>query len=618
MRYNSGIKIWMPVLVLVLCGMAVLLERFGVVCATVEKEPDGAGPVYSEALPQDTVCLILTSQEEPETSAVYEKMMVAVLDGMKVGYDIRDAEAGVSADLLEKYETVIVTFQEWGCLGENLPELFSWVKKGGGLMAAVTPAWDSCFQAIALKAGIISCDGEYPEVRGFRMRGDCMIGAAPERLFSYVEEGEEGLHTSLMVELDESCRVWMESQEEVPLIWTRDYGAGTVAIVNEALTEKYQRGFLAMTYSMLYDLFLYPVIDASAFYLDDFPAPVPEGNAAYIERDYGVDVAAFYAGVWWPKILEWESEYGIYHTGLIIEQYSDRVMGPFAKTEETGSFLKYGNMLLNRGGELGYHGYNHMPLCVKGKDEGRQFGAYALWPSEKEMENSLRELQRFSEELFPEAAFGVYVPPSNILSESGKEALLRACPGIGIIAGTYLRDADGRVYEQEFGVDADGIIHTPRIVSGCNIEAYQIICALSELNFQYVQSHFMHPDDVLDEERGADLGWEALSGKFETYLDWIYGAAPTIRNVTGSGMGRAVEQYAQVSLKRERTAEGCTVKLGGFSGEASFLLRIRDKGVVRIEGGSLEQLTGQLYVIHAKEKEIRINLDGKGAVGADK
>ena len=83
-------------------------------------------------------------------------------------------------------------------------------------------------------------------------------------------------------------------------------------------------------------------------------------------------------------------------------------------------------------------------------------------------------------------------------------------------------------------------------------------------------------------------------------------------------MGRAVEQYAQVSLKRERTAEGCTVKLGGFSGEASFLLRIRDKGAVRIEGGSLEQLTGQLYVIHAKEKEIRINLDGKGAVGADK
>jgi len=78
-------------------------------------------------------------------------------------------------------------------------------------------------------------------------------------------------------------------------------------------------------------------------------------------------------------------------------------------------------MLLNRGGELGYHGYNHMPLCVKGKDEGRRFGTYALWPSEKENGKFTPGASKdFRKNCSRKAAFEVYVPPSNILSESGK------------------------------------------------------------------------------------------------------------------------------------------------------------------------------------------------------
>lgn len=607
MNKNHGMKVWIPVLALFLCGAVVVLERYGVTYEYTDNQAQNNVLEFSEAMETEKTCAVLTNGEE--VSVLYEVMMSVVLEEMKVGYEILPVGENFDADILKAYDTVVITFQDWSALGEGLPGLFSWIKAGGSLMTTVAPIANGSFGTVASKLGIVSIGEEYAGIYGFRLLGDCMIGAPEDEVFWYDASGEEALHTSLQVELDEKCSIWMESEDgEVPLIWSRNYGEGTIAVVNEAIGEKYQRGFLCMTYSLLGDAVIYPVINASAFYLDDFPSPVPEGNGAYIQRDYGVDTATFYSSIWWPKVLEWEETYGIVHTGLVIELYSDEVEAPFVRNAATSQFLTFGNMLLNRGGELGFHGYNHMPLCLEGTDEALQFGEYELWRSEADMEASIEELQAFCEGLFPENSFQVYVPPSNILSESGKEALLKACPGIRVIASTYLKDQDGIVYEQEFGVDEDGIIHTPRIVSGCVMDDYQRICALSELNFHYVQSHFMHPDDVLDEDRGAAEGWEALSQEFESYLDWIYTSAPNIRDVTGSGMGTAVQQYDSLTMQRRLQDGVLSVELGGFSGEASFLLRVNEGTVTGAEGCEYEKITGNLYLVQAGTDRIELYL----------
>lgn len=101
-------------------------------------------------------------------------------------------------------------------------------------------------------------------------------------------------------------------------------------------------------------------------------------------------------------MMELEEKYGILHTGLIIENYSDEVAAPFEGNKETSRFLKFGNMLLNNGGELGFHGYNHMPLCLEGIDEDKQYGDYKLWKSSEDIETALKELRDFSEKLFPD------------------------------------------------------------------------------------------------------------------------------------------------------------------------------------------------------------------------
>lgn len=38
-----------------------------------------------------------------------------------------------------------------------------------------------------------------------------------------------------------------------------------------------------------------------------------------------MDISNFYTNVWWEDILDWEDKYGIVHTGMIIEDYSDTV-----------------------------------------------------------------------------------------------------------------------------------------------------------------------------------------------------------------------------------------------------------------------------------------------------
>lgn len=81
-------------------------------------------------------------------------------------------------------------------------------------------------------------------------------------------------------------------------------------------------------------------------------------------------------------------------------------------------------------------------------------------------------------------------------------------------------------YEQEFEVAEDGIVEQPRIISSAVIDDYMQLCAFSELNMHFVNTHFMHSDDLLDEDRGAALGWETLKENLDRYMGWLYTSAP--------------------------------------------------------------------------------------------
>ncbi len=597
-------KLILPFAVLVVCGLFVLFERLGVI---LKEQPANEFPplVFTEAVVSNPECLIVYDANNEHSVESFE-IMKFVLSDMKVTYDSCQPEAFLT-EQLKDYHVVILAMEDWSLLGEKMFDIVEWVEAGGNMMNTITPYPNSTFRAVATYMGIENGGYEYGSITGIHVLEGSMVGANEDIYFNLYEEP---IDISLSLTVAKEAEVYIRSEDDtIPLLWSNDYGDGRFVIINEGFSDKYKRGILSTAYSLLEDVCIYPVINGSAFYLDDFPAPVPLGEGEYIQRDYGIDIDTFYSVVWWPRVLSWYDKYGIKYTGVVIELYSDNVEGPYERNELADKFESYGNMLLNCDGEIGFHGYNHMPLCIDGIDDERLFADYKLWPSEEGIIEAMTELREFCSQLYPKVKFKVYVPPSNIISDAGIEALKKACPDINVIAGTFLEDSESNVYEQEFMVDERGIVHTPRIISGCVFDDYSRLTVISELNFHYVQNHFTHPDDVLDEERGAALGWEQLADNWEAYIQWVAESAPSIRNMTGSELGQAVVRYVNLSLLRTVEEDGIRVKIGGFSGEAYFMMRLNEGSIGETTNCTVEHITGDIYLVLATADEIFIEIN---------
>lgn len=348
---------------------------------------------------------------------------------------------------------------------------------------------------------------------------------------------------------------------------------------------------------------VYPVINGFVFYLDDFPSPVPSGDGTYVKRDYDMSIKDFYANVWWPDMLEIASDHNIHYTGVIIENYEDETNGKIKKQTDTSRFQYFGNMLLHQGGELGYHGYNHQPLSLSNTDYGDVL-PYNTWKSEDAMKNAVNELLRFGNEMFPGVTMSVYVPPSNVLSEEGRKMLAKDFPEIKTIASNYFQG--DFAYVQEFEVAEDGIVEQPRITSGAIVDDYMKMAALSELNMHFVNTHFLHPDDLLDEDRGAKLGWEKLKANLNNYMEWLDESAPSLRKMTGSELSGAIQRYGAVTFTKEVTEKEIRLTLENFYDKAYFMVRINEGTPGNVSGGALTHLTGNLYLLEADEATVTI------------
>lgn len=265
-------------------------------------------------------------------------------------------------------------------------------------------------------------------------------------------------------------------------------------------------------------------------------------------------------------------------------------------------------MLLRKGGEIGYHGYNHQPLALNNKDY-RDIYDYLTWINYDAMKTAFQELVDFCDELFPTVNMSVYVPPSNLLSDEGRQMLIKEFPHIRTLSGIYLPDdvLDFALL-QEYEVDQTGLVDQPRIISGCDIDDYMTLGAFSELNFHFVNNHFTHPDDALDPDRGAMLGWKELYRRFDSYLNWLYTSAPSLRNTTGSELSAAVQRFAAVTPKKTQTGNTITVEIENFYDDAQFLIRFNTQEPQNVRGGKLSHLTGDLYLLEAHASQVTITL----------
>ena len=520
---------------------------------------------------------------------------------MRMGYRLVDISKETIPSFSD-YKKVVVLLSDLEGLGDKALEMVDWVEQGGNVLFAVTLSKDSILTEIEQKLGVLSSSFENAYVKKIYIDKDFMIGGGK----SYAIDG--AFHSAWAVTLSSDAKVhaWTDDEAKTPLVWEKKYGQGKFVVDNFGIYERAVRGLYAASYSLMTSATAYPVINGTTFYLDDFPSPVPAGDATYIKRDYNMSISDFYTNIWWPDLLKLAETYGIKYTGGVIENYEDDTSGNVHSQKDVDRFKYFGKSLLANGGEISYHGYNHQPLTPKGVDYGDEFPTYKTWKDKKAMASAISELLRFTKELFPKGEKSIYIPPSNVLSKEGREVLREKFPEIKSIASNYF---PGKfTYSQEFEVADDGMIEQPRIVSGASWDAYSKLTVFSELNMHYVTTHFLHPDDVLDEDRGAKLGWSKLYKDFQDEIESLYKVVPNIRRLTGSEMAGAVQRYAILTINQNRTDTGLELELGNFHNQAYVMIRLNEGEPGKVKGGKLEHLTGNLYLLEATSAKVSIEV----------
>ncbi len=562
-------------------------------------------PAQTAIFGQEAQTMLLFDSSQPDAASVVEQFDQILLDMKLATTKVDFAEAGSSLPDLAPYKRVIVLMSRLDPLGQGLVDLMNWVDSGGSALFPMTLEYSSYFAAYSSKMGIQWVSGSYSLVESIVPVEGFMLGA--NERYELVDPFE----SALTVTLRSGTEVLATTGDKgLPLVWRVHPGAGTIVCCNIGIYNKVMRGFYAAAISSLSDACAYPVINSATFYLDDFPSPVPGGNGEYVYRDYGLSIADFYAKVWWPDVSRIGERYDIKYTGVMIENYADDTTSDPVRQSDQNQFRYYGSMLLSRGGELGYHGYNHQPLCLGDTDYGDEY-SYNTWPDALSIVSALDELAAFKDSVLPNTSSTVYVPPSNVLSAAGRKVFASHPEGIRTIASTYFGDGTEYPYVQEFGVSADGIVEQPRIVSGSvSSDSFMRLAAVSELNMHYVSTHFMHPDDLLDPDRGAEEGWEAYKAGLTTYLDWLEDSAPNIRKLTGSDCSGAIQRFSSVTVEMASTSNAWELSLGNFVDEAWLLFRANNGNPGAVEGGTLTQLSGDLYLLHATQSNVKIARTG--------
>ncbi len=364
-------------------------------------------------------------------------------------------------------------------------------------------------------------------------------------------------------------------------------------------------------YNLINDVYAYPVINAATWQIDDFPAPLPSGYNDLILEQYGVNNEAFFTNIWWPDMQKIAQDYGLKYSSFLIETYNDVVSSPIPQGSEDERSQYFGASLLSMGGEIGFHGYNHMPYALSSYEYKNKTLGYSYWESKEAMADSMKEVYRYGKSLFPDNEYTTYVPPSNIITKEGREVMLDALPTIKVIASLYLVNETEDSYMQEFDESDNGIINVPRVTSGFVFNDYMKWAFLNEASYHMVISHFVHPDDVLDNARGAEYGWDKLRENYVNAVRWADETFPTMRKLTTRETAEAVQRFSRVYVSSSyveasnKESAVFKIKLGNFYDEASLLVKLPEKPTA-VNGATIEPLDDDKYLLYATKNYVTI------------
>lgn len=405
----------------------------------------------------------------------------------------------------------------------------------------------------------------------------------------------------LDVETMDDVMVHIEEIGGSPLLWEKNLGSGKIMVLNTGRYEsKATRALIVGAFSLLQDLFVYPIINSEVIFIDDFPADY-KSEQVLIRENYGRDFERFIKEIWWKDILTLINKYNLKFTSAYIQTYNNNVEGPYDYNESTNATTReLASSLMRNNGEICFHGYNHQSLLFN-QASSSKFG-YKAWANEEKIIESIKFALENFKKIYPNYKFYTYVPPSNMLDNRAIPSLIKAIPTLRTISGIYFGEVDDfgiintDAMEQEIGVNSYNLVDLPRITSESFLHDNSKYTIASLITTHGLVNHFIHPDDVLDPERSFDLLWDELYKKIDEFFGAIDSKYPWLDKDTASTASEKVKQVHYSDIYYEKVKGRIIIGCDNFGSEISLIL-VTDKTVVGSTNCSFQKIGFNRYLV---------------------
>ncbi|MDI6703208.1 MAG: DUF2194 domain-containing protein [bacterium] len=498
------------------------------------------------------------------------------LDYSKIPYELIDISTDINP---EGYSLLLFATEMVQKLDvSTCDRIKDWVKDGGDIVVGIMGFNENLKEVFG-----ITNSPSFISTNGLIFQEELFPGV--EGLF--LKERSE--IQSLNVKLEEDVKVIAKSSDGLPLVWENSYEKGKVIYWNSCLLgNKEFRGFLIQSILKAQDIGVSFLANCGIIYIDDCSLPMLNLEMPPIDKKD----TEFYVEDWFSGIIELGHRYGLRYTLANVFNYNKKTSPPFPMDEwNHGEIAIDGEMkraspylahrFMEYGAEMGLHGYNHQPLVLdpltidtveysKGWESGSNI---------KEALNKARE-QWIKDDLGP-LPF-TYVPPMDVYSKEGLKALHEAFPEIKVIGGAFFGNEEIKerigLGDREFGPEPwnENLYCIPRVTAGYIMTESKRLTTISFIGNFGVWSHFIHPDDIYDQERrGPYDSWEGLCSEFDKYLESVTTNYPWLRWLTAKDAYRALVDYEEIKIESCEIEESkIYLKFSGYP--IYFMVRIND------------------------------------------